>query len=85
MAGEAHLPDRLDQIGVVAGAMRVVAAEAGDAPPVHHTLDEVVALHPVLVRRAVGEVRERRLAELVLFETPEVLQIPALMKPTGQS
>ncbi len=45
--------------------------EAGDAVAVHHALHEVVALHPVLVRGAVGEVRERRLAELVILEPPE--------------
>src|SRR5439155_6822825 len=68
---------------VVRGAVRVVATEAGDAAPVHDALHEVVALHPILVRRPVGEMRERRLSELVLFEPPEVLEMPALMESHG--
>ena len=55
----------------------IVASEAGDAAAVHHALDEVVALHAVLVRGAVGEMREGGLAELVIFELPEILQIQA--------
>ena len=65
----------------------VVAAEAGDAARVHQALHEVVALHAVLVRGAVGKVRERRLAELVLFELPEVLQLarPGESRPASRS
>ena len=74
MARRAQLRDGLDQVRVVRRAVNVVAAEARHALRVHHALDEVVALHAVLVRGAVREVRERRLAELVLFELPEVLQ-----------
>ena len=87
VAGQAQLLGRLQQIGVVRRAVRVVAAEAGHAARVHQALDEVVALHPVLVRRAVGEVRERRLAELVLLELPEVLQVEpdAETRPASRS
>src|SRR5215467_6341608 len=46
-----------------------------DAALVHHALREVVPLHPVLVRRAVREMRERRLAELVFLELPEILKL----------
>ena len=42
---------------------------------VHDALDEVVALHPVLVGGAVGEVREGRFAEFVIFESPEILEV----------
>ena len=64
-----------------------MTAEAGDAAPVHHALHEVVALHPVLVRRAVGEVRERRLAQLVVFELPEILELarPGESRPASRS
>ena len=86
MALQAQHVRRLQQIGVVRGAVHIVAAEAGDAARVHQALHEIVALHAVLVRRAVGEMREGGLAELVLFELPEILQLAApARKPTGQS
>ena len=52
---------------------------------VHPALHEIVALHAVLVRSAVGEMSEGRLAQLVLFQPPHVLQILPASKPTGQS
>src|SRR4051794_21763466 len=54
-----------------------MAARARDAAGIHHALNEVVALHPVLVSGAVAIMRERRLPGLVLFELPEVLQLEA--------
>src|SRR5262245_20552581 len=80
MTGQAHLTRWLDQVSVVGRTVDVMAAEAGHAALVHLTLDEVVPLHPVLVTRAVGEVRERLLAQLVLLQAPEVLELPALME-----
>ena len=62
----------LDQVGVVLGAVHIVAGETGDAARVHHALHEIVALHAILVRGAVGEMSEGRLAELVLFQLPEI-------------
>ena len=47
--------------------MRIVAAGASDAMRIHGALHKVVALHAVLVARAIGEVGEGGLAELVLF------------------
>src|ERR1700719_3360715 len=55
--------------------MRIVAAKARNAASIHQAVDEVVALHAVLVRGPVREVREGGLAELVLFELPVVLKI----------
>jgi hypothetical protein len=53
--------------------MRIVAAGACDAARVHQAVDEIIALHPVLVRGAVRKVREGGFAELVFFELPVVL------------
>ena len=50
----------LAQLRVVVGAMNIVAIEAGDAAAIHHALHEIVALHAVLVRGAVGEMSESR-------------------------
>src|SRR5215470_5955420 len=60
-----------------------MAAEAGNAALVHLALHEVVALHPVLVRRAVREVREGCFAEGMLLELPELAEPSALMKADG--
>ena len=40
---------------------------------IHFAGHEIVALHAILVRRAVGKMSERGLAQLVFFELPEVL------------
>ena len=55
--------------------MRIVAAEAGHPTPVHHALHKIISLHPIFVRGAVGEVREGRLAQRVLFQLPKILQV----------
>ena len=60
--------------------MRIVTARAGHAVAIHHALHEVVALHAVLVCRAIREMREGGLAELVFFEVPEILQLFALLE-----
>src|SRR5579864_1183327 len=60
--------------------MGIVAREAGDAAAIHEALNEVVPLHPVLMGRAVREVREGQLAELVIFESPVIGQIQSDMK-----
>src|SRR6185503_19141677 len=60
--------------------MRIMAAETGHAVLVHRALDEIIPLHPVLVRGAVREMRERRLAEFVLLELPVIFQVAAHLK-----
>ena len=80
MTGQAHAAARLPQHGVVVRAVRIVATEAGDAARVHQAGHEVVALHAVLVRRAIGEMGERRLAEFVILELPEVVEVQADVK-----
>jgi hypothetical protein len=58
MTGRADFLDRLDQHRVVLRTVWVMAADAGHAAGVHEALHEVIALHPVLVRGAIGEVRK---------------------------
>ena len=71
-AGQAHCIPRFSQNRLVFCAVRIVAAETGDAERIHQALNEIVALHAVLVRGAVRKVREARFAELVLFEPPNI-------------
>ena len=77
---QTQLPGRLHEVRVVRRAVGVVTTEAGDASVIHDALHEIVSLHPVLMSRVIGEVRERQLAELVFLELPEVLQTATLMK-----
>ena len=65
---------------LVVGAVRVVATEAGDAARIHQALDEIIALHAVFVRGAVGKMREAGFAELVLLELPKIREIQADVK-----
>ena len=58
---------RLQEIGVVVRPVHVVAIGAGNAPRVHHARHEIVPLHAILVRRAVGEMCERLFTRFVLF------------------
>src|SRR6266404_4297701 len=64
----------LSQLRIVFRAVHVVAAKAGDSAAVHHALHKIVALHAVLMGRAVREMRESRLAQLVLFQFPKIGQ-----------
>ena len=77
VAIQAELIRGLSELRVVLRAVYVVAGSAGHAVPVHHALHEVVALHPVLVRGAVGEMSEIGLAQRDVFELPVVRK----MKP----
>ena len=77
VALKAHHVGRLQQVRIVVGAVHVVAAVAAHAVRVHDALHEIIALHAILVRGAVGEMRERLFAEFVLFQLPEILQIHA--------
>ena len=80
VAGDAQVTGRFNQVRIVRRAMDVVAAEAGHTTAIHHALHEVIALHPILVSGALGEVHEIRLTELVVLELPVVSQSSALMK-----
>ena len=72
VACQAHCILRFAQHRLVFCAVRIVAAETGDAARIHQALNEIVALHAVLVRGAVRKMREARFTELVLFEPPKI-------------
>ena len=80
VAGQTQLIHRLDQVGVVFGSMNIVAIETRHAAAIHDALNEVVALHSILVTRPVGEMHEVRFAEFVLLELPEILQVEPLVE-----
>ena len=86
VALQAEHVGRLQQVGIVLRAVNVVATEAGDAVRVHHALHKIVALHAVLVRGAVGEMREassRRAC--ALRASRNRCRFSPTWKPTGQS
>lgn len=72
MAAEAKFVASSDQIGWILIAVHLVAIEAAQPAVIHGALDEVVALHAVLVGGAVGKVVEVLRAELRFFEMPIV-------------
>ncbi len=74
MTIQAKLVRGLSQLRVVACAVRIVAAKACNAAPVHHALYKIIPLHAVLVRGGFREVRERGLAQRVLLQLPKILQ-----------
>src|SRR5689334_6839645 len=57
-----------------------MTTEAGYAAVVHEALDEVIALHAILVCCAVGKMGEGGFTKFVLFEFPEVVEIQAYME-----
>ena len=73
MTVHADLVRGLDELRVVSRSMHIMAIEACDVVPVHHALHEIVALHAVLVRRAVREIVKIGLPQRAVFEPPEVL------------
>ena len=74
VAIQANLIRRLAQLRIVLRAVHIVARSARNAVPVHHALRKVVALHPILVRSAVGKEIEGGFTQLAVFQFPEVLQ-----------
>jgi hypothetical protein len=83
MTGHAYAAARFPQHGVILRAVRIVTVEAGDAARIHEAGHEVVALHAVLVRRAIRKMRERRLPEFVILKFPEIIQVEAGVKSDG--
>ena len=80
MTRQTQLACGLDQVGIVARAMNIMAAEAGDAAPIHQALHEIVSLHSILMGCSVREMGEGSLSQFVLFQLPEIFQIHPLMK-----
>ena len=75
MARAANFVDGLAQHSLVFGAVRIVTAKTGDTALIHEALHEIIALHAVFVGSAIGEMSERLLTELILFELPKILEI----------
>ena len=60
MALQAERIARLDGAGGIFRAVNIVAVKTFYAAIVHYALDEIVALHAILMAGSIGEVRERR-------------------------
>ena len=75
MTIQANLISRLSQLRVVRRAMHVVAGGAGNPVAIHYALREVVSLHAILVRRAVGEIIKGGLPQSAVFQLPVVGQL----------
>lgn len=83
MAIQAKFVSWLPKLSIVLCPMNVVARETGNSASVHHALHEVVPLHPILVRGSVCKMCEGRLAKLVVFELPKILQLQSGLKAHG--
>jgi len=68
------------QIGDVLIAVYLMAIKAANLPVVHNALDEVVALHSVLVRREIGVLIEIGCSRFQFFELPVIGQPSARQK-----
>ena len=68
----------LPQLRVVRCTVNVVAIETRNATTIHHALHKVVALHPVFVGRAVGEIKKiLRFTKCVVFQLPIIGELQA--------
>jgi len=74
MTVQTELVRGLSELRIVLGAMNIVTGCAGHTVAIHHTLDEVVALHPVLMSCAICEVKEVCLSKSNVFELPVIRQ-----------
>lgn len=77
---EAQLTGRLAQVRGIARAMHVVARETRHPVHIHQAGDEIISLHPVLVRRAIGEMGKCGVAQLVFLQSPVVAQFFSHLK-----
>ena len=80
MTCRADLLGWLYKHGLIVGTVRIMATRARDASRVHQALHEIIALHAVLMRCPVGEMRKRQLAQLVVFQFPKIDQFFAHVK-----
>ena len=82
MALQAHHIRRLDAIRALLAVPWTSWQLKQVTPRVYiSALDEIVALHAVLVGGAVREMGERLFAQFVLFQFPEILQIQSDVEP----
>jgi len=76
MTVQAELIGGLPELRVISGAMHVMTVETAYSAPIHDALNEIVALHAVLMRRAIGIVQEiGRRTERAFLQLPMVLQL----------
>src|SRR5215469_393538 len=72
----------LTQLRVIRRAVNVVAIETRDAATIHYTLHKIVSLHPVLVCRAVREIKKiLRFSKSVVFQLPIILEVNSHVIP----
>jgi hypothetical protein len=75
VAIQTYLVGWFSQLSIVFRAVRVVATETCDPTPIHNTLHEVIALHPIFVGGALREMRKTSHAQSMVFQFPEILQL----------
>jgi hypothetical protein len=63
---------RLEKIGIVLGAMHIVATEAGHAVRVHQTGNEIISLHAVSASGAVRKISGIDPSGVTVVELPEL-------------
>ena len=63
---------RLEKIGIVLGAVHIVATEAGHAVRVHQTGDEIISLHAVSAASAVRKISGIDASSVTVVELPEL-------------
>ena len=71
MALKAEDGGRPEKIGIILGAMDVVATEARHAVTVHQAGNEIVPLHSVSTPGAIGKIRGIGSSRVTIVEFPE--------------
>src|ERR1700733_9199140 len=85
MTGQAHRVSRFAQHRLIFGTVRIMATETRDAARVHEALNEIVALHAVLVSRAVGKCVKLVSPSLCSSSCQKSARFNPTWKPTAQS
>jgi hypothetical protein len=83
MARQAKNVTPLTHNSRIVRTVRIVATETANPPRVQEALNEIVALHAVLVGGPVGEVRKSCFTKLVFLQPPEVREVQPDMKADG--
>ena len=84
MTIEAECISGFAQLRVIRRAVNVMAIETRDATAIHHALHKVVALHPVLVGRAIREIKKiLRFTKGVIFQLPIIRELQSQVIANG--
>jgi hypothetical protein len=75
MAIEAELIHGLAELRVVLRPVDIMTTETGDSATVHQALHKVVSLHAVFVGCTIGKMVEAKIAQFVIFQLPEIMEI----------